>query len=142
MIIDNAQNYREQVKALLEAEKLPTADLPENPGNFLVAIVDNKVVGVAGMEVYGNYGLLRSVAVQPDHRGLGIAGKLIGRIASLGSQKGLSDLYLLTETAPGYFKNKGFMQIGREEVPAEIQGSSEFSHVCPVSAIVMKKSIS
>jgi amino-acid N-acetyltransferase len=142
MIISNAIDYKEQVIGLLEAEKLPGADLPENLYNFFVAIGDGKVIGVAGMEVYGKYGLLRSVAVLPNHRGLGIAAKLIGHITLLGNQKGLSELYLLTETAPEYFKNKGFVQIGREEVPAELQISSEFSHVCPVSAIVMKRSIS
>jgi len=141
MIIDKAQHYKEQVTALLAAEKLPITDIPENLDNFFVATAGNKVIGVAGMEIYGNYGLLRSVAIEPEHRGLGIADKLISHIESLANSKKLSALYLLTETAPEYFRNKGFVEIGREMVPEEIQCSSEFSHVCPVSAIVMKKSI-
>jgi amino-acid N-acetyltransferase len=48
---------------------------------------------------------------------------------------------LLTETAPGYFETKGYQQITRADVPEEVQQSSEFSHVCPQSAIVMKKII-
>jgi amino-acid N-acetyltransferase len=142
MTIENAQYYREQVKALLEAENLPVTDLPKNLNNFVVARVNGEIVGVAGLEVYGGYGLLRSVTVKPSHRGWGIAGKLIDDIVSLGSLKRLSALYLLTETAPDYFKNKGFTQIGREQVPAKVKGSSQFSHVCPLSAIVMKKIIS
>jgi len=54
----------------------------------------------------------------------------------------IADLFLLTETAPEYFKNKGFAQAGRKLVATEVQDSSECSHVCPWSAIVMKKSIS
>ena len=94
-----------------------------------------------GVEAYGSYGLLRSLAVHPDYRGTGIAGKLIAHIEGLSILKGVIEIYLLTETAPEYFKTKGFAQIQRNEVPAQVKASSEFSHVCPVSAIVMKKLI-
>lgn len=142
MIIDQAQTYRTQIIELLAAEKLPVADLPETLDNFIVAIQDSAVVGVGGIEVYGNYGLLRSLAVHPEHRGTGIAGKLLARLDKISKQKSLSELYLLTETAPAYFDQKNYTKISREEVPAEIRRSSEFSHVCPVSAVVMRKKIS
>jgi amino-acid N-acetyltransferase len=142
MIIDQAQTYRDKIIELLAAEKLPVADLPETLDNFIVAIQDGSVVGVGGIEVYGNYGLLRSLTVHPDHRGAGIAGKLLTRLDHISKHYGLSDLYLLTETAPAYFEQKNFGKITRDEVPAEVQCSSEFSHVCPVSAIVMRKKIS
>ncbi|MFD1255966.1 GNAT family N-acetyltransferase [Mucilaginibacter terrae] len=83
MIIDNASHYKEQVIALLISEKLPVADLPESLENFLVAIQDKEIVGVAGVQVYGDYGLFRSLAVYPEHRGSGIAGKLVTRIEAL-----------------------------------------------------------
>jgi amino-acid N-acetyltransferase len=139
MIIHQAKNYKEQVTTLLASEKLPVADLPQGLENFLVAIQDKTVIGVIGVEVYGKYGLLRSLAVAPGHRSSGIASALISRIETFSGLKNLDALYLLTETAPGYFKQKGFTQVEREQIPAEVQVSSEFSHVCPVSAIVMKK---
>ncbi|HMG07659.1 MAG TPA: arsenic resistance N-acetyltransferase ArsN2 [Mucilaginibacter sp.] len=141
MIIDQAQSYRAEVIALLAAEKLPVADLPQTLDSFIVAIQDGTVIGVAGIEVYGTYGLLRSLAVKPAYRSSGIAGKLLGRIDAMSNLKQLSALYLLTETSPGYFEKKNFQKITREDVPAEVQQSSEFSHVCPVSAIVMKKTL-
>jgi amino-acid N-acetyltransferase len=141
MTIESAQDYKEQVTAILAAAKLPVIDLPETRDTFIVAIVDNKVTGVAGMEIFGNYGLLRSVAVEPGYRGMGIAAKLVSRIEALGSLKGLLALYLLTETAPEYFGNKGYQQLSREQVPADVQRSSEFGHVCPASSIVMKKEL-
>jgi len=55
---------------------------------------------------------------------------------------GISDMYLLTETADKYFSKKGYHPINRDEVPTEVKASSEFSYVCPVSAIVMKKPLS
>lgn len=142
MIIDQAQPYREKVIALLVEENLPVEDLPELLAGFIVAIENETIVGVAGLEVYGEYGLLRSLAVSADYRNKGIAGKLLQRILAKATLLPLKELYLLTETAPGYFGRKGFLQITRNEVPVEVMGSSEFSHVCPVSAIVMKKILS
>ncbi|MES2111229.1 MAG: arsenic resistance N-acetyltransferase ArsN2 [Bacteroidota bacterium] len=141
MIIDQASPYKEKVIELLAAEKLPVADLPETLDNFIVAIQDGNVVGVGAVEVYGSYGLLRSLAVRPDHRSTGIAGKLLTRLDMIAKQKGLTELYLLTETAPAYFERKNYTKITRNDVPAEVQRSPEFSNVCPVSAIVMKKKI-
>lgn len=141
MIIDQAQHHKEEMIGLLASEKLPVADLPEMLENFLVAIQDARVVGVIGLEIYGDYGLLRSLAVGQEQRGRGIAGKLIRRLENQSKTKNLKALYLLTETAAEYFACKGFQVITRPEVPVLVQGSSEFSHVCPVSAVVMKKNL-
>jgi amino-acid N-acetyltransferase len=139
MIIEQALPYRDKIIELLVAEKLPVADLPQMLENFIVAIQDGSVVGVGGIEVYGNYGLLRSLAVYPNNRSTGIAGKLLERLDKMSKQQGLKELYLLTETAPAYFEQKHYIEITRDDVPNEVRQSSEFSHVCPVSAIVMKK---
>jgi amino-acid N-acetyltransferase len=141
MTIKQASDYKEEVIALLTAEGLPVADLPDRLDNFFVAVKDTEVVGVIGMEVYGSYGLLRSLAVGQQHRNAGIAKKLTGQIEALSRAKGLTALYLLTETAPAYFKHNGFIKVERGNVPPQVQASSEFSHVCPVSAIVMQKNI-
>lgn len=141
MEIIEAENYRESIMTLLSAEKLPVADLPSTLENFLVASQDDEITGVVGLEIYGDYGLLRSLTVRNDLRGQGIADKLIIQIESLAISKGLKGIYLLTETAPDYFDRKGYSKITRADVPAEVQQSSEFSHVCPQSAIVMKKNL-
>ncbi len=139
MIITKANNQRTNVAALLAAEKLPAGDLPEQLDNFIVALEHDKLIGVAGLECYGQSALLRSVAVEPDYRNKKIAEKLIRGIEELAYFNGIKAIYLLTETASGYFIKKGYQEIQRNEVPDEIQGSSEFSFVCPQSAIVMKK---
>jgi amino-acid N-acetyltransferase len=142
MLITEAKNYREDIVSLLLSEKLPADDLPATLEDFLVAVQDDELVGTIGLEIYGNYGLLRSLAVKPTFRSQNIAGKLIGQIETLATSKGLKAIFLLTETAPDYFACKSYEKITRSEVPAEVQQSSEFSHVCPQSAIVMKKDIS
>ncbi|MFI5162643.1 MAG: arsenic resistance N-acetyltransferase ArsN2, partial [Sphingobacteriales bacterium] len=126
---------------LLESEKLPAFDLPEALENFAVVVENDEVIGVAGLETYGNYGLLRSLAVLPGFRGNGVAGNLIRHVESLANAQGLNTIYLLTETALEYFKRKGYKQITRANIPAEVQRSSEFSYACPQSAIAMMKPI-
>jgi N-acetylglutamate synthase-like GNAT family acetyltransferase len=139
MEITEAKNHKAALAALLNAEKLPVNDLSDTLENFIVAVKNGQVIGTAGLEIYGSYGLLRSLAVKPDSRKEGIASKLLYKIEELAANKNLTSIYLLTETVPEYFKQKGYRQITRAEVPAEVQASSEFSHVCPQSAIVMIK---
>lgn len=141
MIIVQAQPYKGKVIALLAAEKLPVEDLPVSLVDFIVAIENTAIIGAAGLEIYGKTGLLRSLVVSPEHRNRGIAGKLLQRIEAIAALKLVTELYLLTETAPNYFEQKGYRKIIRSEVPTEVQASSEVSHVCPVSAVVMKKTL-
>jgi amino-acid N-acetyltransferase len=141
MEITEAINYRDSIVALLRTEKLPVEDLPAMLENFRVARHNDEVIGVIGLEIYGDYGLLRSLAVRSTYRNTGIAGKLLGQIETLANSKGLKAICLLTETADGYFDRKGYVRIARENVPTEVQRSSEFSHVCPQSAIAMIKSL-
>ncbi len=132
---------RSKIIELLNTANLPVGDLPASLENFFVAIDNDNIIGAIGLEVYGKYGLLRSLIVHPDHRKQSVAGKLIHELENNACDAGLEAIYLLTETAPAYFEKKGFMRVLREDVPAAVQRSSEFSHVCPSSAIVMKKSI-
>jgi amino-acid N-acetyltransferase len=141
MEITEAINYKEDVVALLLSEKLPAADLPPTLKNFFVMIENEELIGVVGLESYGIYGLLRSLAVRSDFRNQNIAGKLMGQIETLAASEGLKAIFLLTETAHDYFSRKGYHIITRTDMPAEVQQSSEFSHVCPQSAIAMKKDL-
>lgn len=142
MLIKEANNYRDDIVTLLSSEKLPAGDLPATLENFLVTVQDDALVGAIGIEIYGKYGLLRSLVVKPAFRNQNIAGKLIAQIETLASSKGLEAIFLLTETAPDYFSRKGYKKIARGEVPVEVLRSSEFSHACPQSAIALKKDIS
>jgi amino-acid N-acetyltransferase len=140
--ISNAtSSQRQSIIQLLQGEKLPIDDLPASLENFLVATEDNKVVGAIGMELYGNCGLLRSMVVDKEHRNKKIASGLVQQLETEARVKGIDCMYLLTETALQYFERKGYQKITRDEVPRSLQTSSEFSHICPVSAIVMKKEL-
>jgi amino-acid N-acetyltransferase len=141
MKIEKVKNYRDEIIALLAAERLPVSDLPETLENFFVAIDNESVIGVIGLETYDNYGLLRSLAVSEAFRDQGIARQLIENLENAAVALGIKEMYLLTETAPDYFTRNGYRRVVRLDVPSVLHQSSEFSHVCPQSAIVMKKQI-
>jgi amino-acid N-acetyltransferase len=140
-IKEGNNGYRQSIVALLQSEKLPADDLPGALDSFFVALDNNHVVGAIGLEKYNNCGLLRSLVVNKDYRNEKIAGKLVGQLEEKAKTLGIDCIYLLTETAPDYFAKKGYERISRDEVPAPLKESSEFSHVCPQTAIVMQKYI-
>jgi len=141
MITKATNEQRDLIISLLQLEKLPVEDLPDSLDHFFVVVKDEKVIGAIGLEQYGPYGLLRSMVVNKEYRNNRIASHLVKELETYAATLGIDCMYLLTETAPVYFERKGYKRIGRESVPAELQVSSEFSHVCPVSAIVMKKDL-
>ncbi len=109
--------------------------------DFLLAFADEKLVGSAGVEINGTTGLLRSVAVSEDFRNYKIANRLINDLTKQARLKGVKELYLITTTAEGYFEKQGYTRVERENVPAEITQSQQFSSICPSTSIVMKKGI-
>ena len=141
MIAKATNEQRQEIISMLQAENLPVEDLPVVLDNFFVAMEGGKLVGAIGLELYGNYGLLRSMVVGKAHRNRNIASQLLQVLEQYAKDKGSNAIYLLTETASQYFERKNYRQVSREDVPNELQGSSEFSHVCPVTAVVMKKAI-
>ena len=140
-VTDAGNTERQVIIDLLKAEKLPVDDLPLYLDNFFVAIENEKIIGAIGLEIYGDCGLLRSLVVDRKHRNKNIASALVGQLESHAKAKGLNCMYLLTETAAQYFEKKGYQTLTRDEVPDELKQSSEFSHVCPVSAVVMTKEL-
>jgi amino-acid N-acetyltransferase len=126
---------------LLRAEDLH-ADLGTHPDTtVLVAREDRRVVGGAALEAYGRSGLLRSLVVAPAHRGTGVGRDLVGSVVDEAVTRGLSDLSLLTLTAPGFFGRLGFVRVERAAAPAAVRASHEFAVLCPDTAVAMVKEL-
>jgi amino-acid N-acetyltransferase len=140
-ITEASPPMRTEIIALLQSQQLPVEDLPSQLSDFFVAQEDGKMIGLIGMEQYGEYGLLRSMVVHPDFRNQQIAAALVDILEQRATAAGIKALYLLTETAAIYFSKKGFTTVQREAVPDAVKVSTEFSHVCPVSATVMVKQL-
>lgn len=129
---------RDAVAALLAGARLPPDGLDEQFGDaYAVAEADGRIVGAAGVEVYGAAGLLRSVAVDAAWRGRGLGAALTRERLAWAAARGLEAVYLLTNTAEGYFPKLGFAPVERGQVPEVVRGSLQFTAVCPASAAVM-----
>lgn len=126
------------VRQLVVAAGLPDAGIADHfPGGYAVFHEGETLIGTAGLEVHGESGLLRSVAIAPSHRGMGLGRKLAEDRLRTARARGLSRVYLLTTTTPEFFRHLGFERVARESAPTSLQRSSEFATLCPASAICM-----
>jgi len=137
--LTTAQEFTQVIQLLAES-KLPYEDLDQMRATILVAVESNEVIGAGALEVYEESGLIRSICVAPAHRKKSIATRITESLLHIAREQKLKSLILLTETAATYFEKRGFKVVGRGDVPGPVRQSSEFSHVCPSSAVVMSYS--
>jgi amino-acid N-acetyltransferase len=130
----------DDVTALLAASGLPYEDLtPAHLAHFHTVRQDGRLLGVVGLEAYGESGLLRSLAVREEARGEGLGDRLVAALERAAVEVGLSTLYLLTTTAAPFFASRGYTTVDRSAVPEAIRQSAEFASICPASAACMVK---
>lgn len=130
------------VASLLEKSGLPTADLAAGAPVKLFGIANEVAcVGVVGLELYGQDGLLRSLAVEPARQGTGLGRALVDAAEQEARKAGVRKLYLLTTTADRYFEKLGYRRLPREEAPATITATAQFSSLCPASSAFMCKTL-
>ena len=127
--------------ALLAALDLPQDGFADHVERALVARSGGQVVGCAALEVYGRSALLRSVAVSSAVQGQGLGHRLVEAALALAREQGIGQVYLLTETAAGFFPRFGFKVVGRDSVDDAVKQSVEFTGACPASATVMVREI-
>ena len=137
------QSDREAVAALLSEAQLPTDGLDDQfVSGFAVAVEREQVIGAAGIERHGAFGLLRSAVVAPEARGRRVGEAVLQDRIEWSIRAGLEAVYLLTTTAADYFKRYGFHVVDRSIVPDEVKQSKEFASICPSTATVMRLSLS
>jgi amino-acid N-acetyltransferase len=132
------EKERQQAIILLQQHKLPVTDIDED--KLLYLLLDGEgIIGTAGLEIFEDCALLRSVSIIKEEQGKGYGNFLNTAIESYAAEAGISCLYLLTTTAKDFFNKLGYCVISREEAPASVQQTAEFSSLCPSSAVLMKK---
>ena len=81
-----------QIEEILRSRELPLEGAKEHLGDFLVVVDSGKVLGTAALEVYGQYGLLRSVAVQEAVAGRGLGKQLVKATVTRAESLGFREL--------------------------------------------------
>lgn len=131
---------RGRIVGLIKNAGLPFEDITNNTELFMLK-QDDRLLGAIGIEHDGNVALLRSLCVDEKHRGKGFGEALVNFLETYATEKRIRVMFLLTTTAETFFARHGYHLINRSEAPDFIQQSSEFSTVCPSTAIIMKKEL-
>ena len=122
------------ISALLEASSLPTEGVVDHLASFVVFESDGKIRAAGCLEVYGKLALLRSLVVAQASRARGVG----GRLEAAARERGVIEVFLLTETAADFFVRRGYATVDRGEAPAAIAKTREFSALCPESATLLR----
>ncbi|RXT08689.1 GNAT family N-acetyltransferase [Ammoniphilus sp. CFH 90114] len=133
------KNDVEQMVELLKKGKLNVEGIEDHLDHFLVVEDSNsqRVVGTAGLEVLGDqYGLLRSLAVEPAFFNESVGWELLRVLLSLAGKKGLLEVYLLTRSS-SFFQLCGFTEIDWEDIPGEVKSSTHFQQYTPSLSTAM-----
>jgi amino-acid N-acetyltransferase len=130
------------VRRLLAACNLPVADLDdEHLRHFFACGAQGDPSGVVGVELHGEFGLLRSLAVEERARGRGCGKRLVEQAEQYAATCRVQSLYLLTTAARDFFAALGYKTVDRAQAPEPIQNTAQFSSLCPSSATVMVKNL-
>lgn len=127
-----------QIEALLTGAHLLLDGARQHLHGFLLVSREERLVGAAALERYGEAALLRSVAVAEEERGTGLGQEIVRRLLDEGYAEGVRTVVLLTQTAERFFPRFGFRVVGRDQVPAAVTASVEFQGACPASSTVMR----
>lgn len=129
-----------EILTLLEECDLPEAELACRPGTLILAArgVD-RLIGCAALEVSGEHALLRSVAVAADRRGEGLGDRIVEAALELANRLRVAEIYLLTDSAQGFFAHHGFEPVDRSRVPGAVAASPGFTSCRCVAATCMWK---
>ncbi len=127
------------LKTLIKKSKLVHEEIETHLENFFVIKEESNIIGCAGIEHYDDVGLLRSVAVDIKYQRKGLGKKLINKMIVFAEEKGIENLYLLTDSAEEFFKKFGFKLVSRNDVDSRIQQTYEYTTACDETASVMVK---
>lgn len=133
------EDDRTAVNELLQASGLQALEPAAQFGpQYVVALCDGAIAGVAGMDMHGDDVLLRSVAVRQDLRSLRIGAVLVENRLHWARDRSVRAVYLLTETSERYWTRFGFQIIDRSVAPPEIGATHQWRTGCPASATAMR----
>lgn len=103
---------------------------------YKLCVLDEKVLGYAGLLVVGDEGQITNVAVSEEYRGRGIGTMLMNALAVYGKGRGVSGLFLEVRAgntnAQRLYTKCGFLPVGRRK---------GFYRMPPEDAIVMMRSL-
>ena len=137
-VFNLSKEEQDALQLLLKSEKLCYNDISEDGVKLYGVKIRHVHVGYFGFEQFGEDALFRSMLVQPDARIRGYGTLIWAEAKNILKEKGVKNVYLLTDTATNFFKKHGFDVVERSSVPKSIANTTEFVEFCPSSSTCMK----
>ncbi len=120
---DNLATYADEITLTVEQERAFLKNKAESKNELeLIALVDGKVVGLAGMVSIGNKVKVRhrasfGISIEQDYWGLGIGSAMLKACIRCAKEAGYEQLELEVvegnDTALAMYRNAGFVEYGR-----------------------------
>lgn len=131
-----------QMRQWLNQAGLALSDLDEPGQRFIMQIDEGGgTLAYAGLAGRRPDSLLRSVVVDPSRRGQGIGLPFLVNVEAYAADQGVERLWLLTDSAAPFFESAGYLRRDRADAPLVVRASSQFSGLCPASAVMMCKTL-
>ncbi len=127
------------LRLALDAAQLPTDDIDEQGRAFYQLSDDQGPIGFVGIEGDGSDRLLRSLVVLPSRKRQGHGGLLVAHAEAFARRDGVARLHLLTTTVADFFRARGYRTAARDQAPAAIATTAQFTSLCPGSAAYLVK---
>jgi N-acetylglutamate synthase-like GNAT family acetyltransferase len=142
VVVPSAPSDLPAVLTLLEEVNLPPEGVAEHFADFFIARANERVVGCVGLEKYGSYGLLRSLAVAPDFQRQGLGVQLTSQLLAYAEANTVHTIVLLTTTAADFFARQfAFDRAERNEFDAVFAASPEWSLPRCASAVCLVRQL-
>jgi len=96
------------------------ADIYENLQTFIVAELDNNIVGCCALEViWSDLAEIKSLAIDEAYKGKGIGRALAAAAVEQGVKLGVPRVFALT-LEPAFFEKSGFEIVEKEMLPMKV----------------------
>lgn len=124
---------------LLDSANLHTEGIAKHVSHFFVVeqIEAEKLVGSIGMEVYENYGLLRSFVIERPVGDLKLSLALLNTMLAYAASLSLRKVYLVTQQGSPFLSELGFTETSLSSLPEAIVNCTYFHRVHPQGKIMV-----
>jgi amino-acid N-acetyltransferase len=96
------------------------AEISASIDHWVVAADHGQIIGCGSLVAYSDeLSEVRSLAVAPAHRGMGIGRAIMGALVEAAREMGLRRLFALTRAVP-FFLQSGFVAIEMAEIPEKV----------------------
>lgn len=135
------ENNSSAVAELLEQNNLSRSGLTDNNVFLFALFKGDEILGAGALAVIDTFSMLRSVCINKKYQKNRLGSDLCGHLYEKAQALGLKDIYLLTDTAEGFFKKQKFETISRKELPIILEQNVLVQNACSTNSTVMHRKL-